>query len=682
MNASCRSRCARRHVAVLAAGLLLMVAGWGLGQGEWEMRVCADPAAYPFSSSERPGIDNRVAEIVADELEADLTYEWTPSNAGAVRQHLQPGGCDILMGAAEGAEGVLNTVPYYQAPFMFVYRSDSEFKVESLEDEVLKELEIAISPNGLAQYVLSQMGLVASSMPIAPDRTVRGYQRINPMIEAVLQGDADLAIVYGPEAAVHVQEHSGELVSVPVRPQIVPPLVQMFRITTMGVREGDEALRDRLGIAVARRWDDIRAVFDELEIEVMESPPPFAREQDFEGTARVGAVLPVPSGRPAATDAMASSAWRGAQLAENLLLSAAQEGDLSPEVLIASSPSADAAVRAADRLAATEDVNALIGGVGDQQAAALSDAAERNEVLFFNLAATEQRLRAGTCSPNTFHIEASASMYLHALVDWFRRSGKDRWFLVAEESEEGRELLELARQTLAAAGEGVQEVGVAEIPPGPGSQGEALQSAAQAEPDVVLLLLAPQDQEYLLSQYQLYGLEAPVTGLPHPVMQTRDYLARLLQVAPGSARFRAALWETTLEEGGAGDLNERYVSRFGEPLEPSGWAAFAAVTITHRAANEAQGAATEGMIEFLEGPQAEFELRKGPATRFDPATHQLQQPLYVVEIDPEASWGRQVSRRLALVRDVTQVPEPGAGDYAQELSQLGALGEEGSCGQE
>lgn len=662
---------------------LLLVASQAQGQSTWEMRVCADPSAYPFSSRERAGIDNRIAGILADELSAELNYVWTPINLGAVRQHLHPGNCDLLMGVVEGAEGVLNTVPYYQAPFVFVYRQDAGFELGSLEDEVLQELRIAVNPNGLAQSALSELGLLESAVTIRPNRAVRGAARVAPLIESVLEDEVDGAIVYGPEATPFVQEHPDELRLEPVTPQIVPPLIQMFRIVTMGVRPGDQAFRDRLNIALGSRWEEIQAVFEEFGVPVTQLPAPFMTEPTAENLVRIGAVLPLSAGQPAVTDPLGNAAHMGALIAEDTIARGGAAGEATgsesaPKVLIASSPDAASAERAAERMIVTEDVVAIIGGLGSEQAFALNRVAGERDVLFFNLGAIDHELRAESCSRNTFHVEASEAMYLDALAEWFSMEGHARWFIVHEGSDEGRELLEQALLSVEAEADS-EVVGEIELPPGPGASPEAFSAIEEEQADIVLLLLAPADQEFFLSQHGVQGPDVTVTGLPFPVMQTREYLGRLHQFAPPSARFRAALWETTLRDHGAEELNERFISRSGEPLDPSGWAAYAAVRIIHQAANAADGTETGQLIGYLEEPGNEFDLHKGPGVSFHPHNHQLRQPLYMIELDPEAPWGREVSSRMALAGLVGQVPREDGNAYLERLDRLGESGEFDTC---
>lgn len=621
------------------------------------MRVCADPHNFPASSQRQKGFDNRIAEILADELQAELTYVWAPSGADLVRRVLWPGACDMVMGVADGAMELVSTVPYYQTPYVFVYRQDAEFEINSLEDEVLNDLRISTYPAGAPYTALINQGLRENIVLQQPAIGESGQDRFTPMIQALLRGEVDVAIAYGPDAGYFVQQYPEELKLAPVSPLITDVGLQMLQTLTIGVRPGDEVFRDRLNIALAQRWDEIQAVFGPYGVPLLPLLQPLAPEVSRTDPLRIGAVLPIATGNPAITDPIAEAARVGVTMAEDLVGRDAERSGRPLHVLLASSPDEDAALRAAQRLVATEGVVALVGGLGEGQAAVLSGVAEARDVPFFNIGSPADELRQA-CRRNTFHVEASTAMYLGGLARWFTAEGQRRWFLVHEASDAGRALHRRARRAVLAAGGGAEVVGSAGLT-ADSAYGDELDRIRGVSPDVVLLLLDPEAQELFLSQYTLEGLTLPITGLPYPIMQTREFLTRLRQVAPSeSAGYRAALWETSLKRNGAAALNENFISRSGEPMEPAGWAAYAAVKIIVEAVTSAKTQETAALVDFLESPAAVFDVYKGPGTSFRRRDHQLRQPLYMVKIDLEAEWGYTVSERIELVDLVSELPAP------------------------
>ena len=47
-----------------------------------DLRVCADPNNLPFSSARGEGFENKIAELLAKELGANLKYFWWSQRRG------------------------------------------------------------------------------------------------------------------------------------------------------------------------------------------------------------------------------------------------------------------------------------------------------------------------------------------------------------------------------------------------------------------------------------------------------------------------------------------------------------------------------------------------------------------------------------------------------------------------
>src|SRR4051794_18887595 len=84
-----------------------------------ELRVCADPNNLPFSNQREEGFENRLANLIATELGANVRYTWWPQRRGFIRNTLAAGKCDLVMGMTSGAERMLTTTPYYRSTYVF-----------------------------------------------------------------------------------------------------------------------------------------------------------------------------------------------------------------------------------------------------------------------------------------------------------------------------------------------------------------------------------------------------------------------------------------------------------------------------------------------------------------------------------------------------------------------------------
>src|SRR5436305_4793821 len=96
-----------------------------------QLRVCADPNNLPFSNTKQEGFENRIAELVAKDLKANLVYVWQRMGRGFVREYLDKLQCDLLIGVPANYRPVLTTSPYYRSTYVFVSRSVGELKVSS-----------------------------------------------------------------------------------------------------------------------------------------------------------------------------------------------------------------------------------------------------------------------------------------------------------------------------------------------------------------------------------------------------------------------------------------------------------------------------------------------------------------------------------------------------------------------
>ena len=260
--------------------LLFLVQGPARAQG-WEMRVCAEPNNLPYSNEQEEGFENRIAEMVAQELHAKLTYVWLPQHQSraTVRNMLnRDGECDMIMGITDGHPGFLTSAAYYRTSYAFLYREDSPFEIRSLDDPVLRELRIGVhvqaGGSGVSPdiHALVNRGLIRNQVGFTPD-----YSKPNPLspiVEAVAERTVDVAIVWGPVAGYFAKQQPIRLKLVPVTPEIDLPFMPMVFPISIGVRPGDEALRDELNAALARRWDEIQAILEEYGVPLLPLPKP------------------------------------------------------------------------------------------------------------------------------------------------------------------------------------------------------------------------------------------------------------------------------------------------------------------------------------------------------------------------------------------------------------------------
>lgn len=264
-----------RHIlkAVFILSAVLLPCFIYAQKSSWELRVCADPNSLPFSHEEETGFENRIVEILAEELGAELSYDWSPQNPDMVNFRLREGECDLIMGIPDGYAGLLTTLAYYRSPYVFIYRTDNSLDIESLDDPVLRNLRIGVQNVGIPPHeALRNRGM--SSNVVREYGNRRLSDSAASLFADLVNEEIDVALVWGPVAGYYATRQPVAMEVVPVIPEIEPPFLNMIISMTIGVRMGDVALRDRLNVALATRWEEVREVLEEYDVPLAPLPQP------------------------------------------------------------------------------------------------------------------------------------------------------------------------------------------------------------------------------------------------------------------------------------------------------------------------------------------------------------------------------------------------------------------------
>ncbi|GJE04408.1 substrate-binding domain-containing protein [Methylobacterium isbiliense] len=236
-----------------------------------ELRVCADPNNMPFSNRSGEGFENRITDIIARDLGAVVTYTWWAQRRGFLRNTILAGRCDLVPAIPVGIETLRPTRPYYRSSYVVVSRPGGP-SVRSLDDPVLARLTVGVQLAGSdASGTPPAQALARRGMT----ENVRGYlltgdyARPNPparIIDAVAQGEIDLALAWGPMAGYFAARAQPPLRVAPVEPAIDGPKGPMVFDIAMGVRREDEDLRREVGAALERHRTEIDAILREYDV--------------------------------------------------------------------------------------------------------------------------------------------------------------------------------------------------------------------------------------------------------------------------------------------------------------------------------------------------------------------------------------------------------------------------------
>ncbi|MFL6289556.1 MAG: substrate-binding domain-containing protein [Thermoanaerobaculia bacterium] len=229
------------------------------------LRVCADPNNLPFSNQRLEGFENRLAELVARDMDAEVSYTWWAQRRAFARSTLNAGRCDVVMGIPASYEPALATRPYYRSSYVFVTRPG--LTVRSFDDPVLRRVRIGVQlvgddyANAPPAHALAARGVVGNVHGYSVYGDYRQESPPAAVVAAVARGEVDVAVVWGPLAGWLARRYRLEIV--PVSPQIDLPFLPFVFDIAMGVRRGDTALKEELDAILERRKPEIEALLDE-----------------------------------------------------------------------------------------------------------------------------------------------------------------------------------------------------------------------------------------------------------------------------------------------------------------------------------------------------------------------------------------------------------------------------------
>ncbi len=234
------------------------------------MRVCADPKNLPFSNSEGKGFENRIAEMLADDLGVPLDYTWYRQTyiTRFIRSTLRRRLCDVVIGMPPRHEAVLNTNPLYYSVFSMVYRNDMENPPLSLAATRMATLTVGVVAAEPPAWSLEKTGLYREivSYPVVSKYGLNESPKL--MIADVISGKIDVALIWGAYAGYFGGMHD----SLHVEPLFGDnkKYGRLIFQATMGVRANELQWKRRLNRFIRSKRQEINSVLEEYRVPIVE----------------------------------------------------------------------------------------------------------------------------------------------------------------------------------------------------------------------------------------------------------------------------------------------------------------------------------------------------------------------------------------------------------------------------
>ena len=231
------------------------------------LTVCADPNYLPYSNRAGEGFENKVASAVARALGEPLEYTWASHRAhGGFTQFLSTTldakKCDVVMSIPYGSREELTTRPYYISSYVFVYPKNKKYNITTMDAPVLKTLKIGFERDTPAEDALKIRGMIpGTTVPF--DISDEGSESPATMLTALKDGKIDVLITWQPAIGAFLRSYPDlEVVAVPNSRALGAPEQYSFPMS-MGVREGNDALKKKLDDVIEKHQSELTAILTE-----------------------------------------------------------------------------------------------------------------------------------------------------------------------------------------------------------------------------------------------------------------------------------------------------------------------------------------------------------------------------------------------------------------------------------
>ena len=274
---------------------------------------------------------------------------------------------------------------------------------------------------------------------------------------------------------------------------------------------------------------------------------------------------------------------------------------------------------------------------------ALADMPEAKGVLFFNVGATDTRLREADCRANVLHVAPSRAMLTDALMQFLVFKRWTRVLIVSGPHPGDKLYAEALRRSVRKFGGRI--VGEAAYD----ARGADIRDTAQTEFTLVTRagehdVVAVADEAGEFGTAMVYN-----TDLPRPVVGTQG--------------LTPAAWGKPVEAWAAVQLQNRFKTLAKRQMTPTDYAGWLAVHTVGEAAVQLKSADPEAIRRLILSPGFEVGGFKGRALSFRPWDGQLREPIFDL-------WPGAV---------VATAPLPGFLHQSSDLDTLGIDKPESAC---
>ena len=264
-----------------------------------------------------------------------------------------------------------------------------------------------------------------------------------------------------------------------------------------------------------------------------------------------------------------------------------------------------------------------------------AEAGKAGRILFFNAAATDDRLRQKDCRANVVHTAPSRAMLADGLAQYLVWKKWVRWFLVVGSHE--RDKLFAAALTRSANRFGAKIVQQREFKDTGGAR-RTDSGVVQVQQQMPVFTQEAPSYDVLVAADES---EVFANNLPYRTWDPRP--------VAGSAGLVPTSWDASNSLWGGIQMQDRFIAQFKRLMTPLDMQAWTAVRMIGEAASRQNSADPNKILDFLKGPELALGAFKGQKLTLRDWDLQLRQPILltdgrtIVSVSPQQGFLHQFS---------------------------------------
>jgi len=227
-----------------------------------EFRVCTDPDNLPFSNNKQEGFEDKIAAVLAKDLNQKLSFMYAFNRFGFLRNTIKARRCDVIMGVPPDYDPVMTSKPYYRTGHVFVWRKESGYDITDYDSPDLKKGLVGTTDKSPTTVPLNDNGIIGNAKPYRIQRNLNNKSSL--MIDDLAAGNIDVAVAWGPIGGYFAKNSD-----VPMEVKLAPEYEKVnargktYWNISIAVRHGDKERMKLIQGALDRNQDKILAILDE-----------------------------------------------------------------------------------------------------------------------------------------------------------------------------------------------------------------------------------------------------------------------------------------------------------------------------------------------------------------------------------------------------------------------------------